>query len=191
MKRSWLVQRLVEPRRVANVFAFGGGYRNGGLSDEAMNLLSPIFSFDYMGAAEYEFGDVPKAIQKIVQHREDDALSAVTMTIPLKDVPAPADAATLEGDATIYVLTRDEWVDETCDRIYDWARGNDIVTYLDKRRTKRNPNVIRDETRLSSTLRPYGEWDGEVQGWLELDNGFMFFTSEEMFTKVKKLFDVE
>lgn len=73
LKRSWLVQRLNQPTspRIAETFAFGGGLRNGGLSDEAMGLLRNIFSFDYMGAAEFEFGAVPEALSRMAKARRE------------------------------------------------------------------------------------------------------------------------
>ena len=44
MKRSYLVQRLRKPRgwelTKDNPFSFGGGLQNGGLSGEAMSLLT-------------------------------------------------------------------------------------------------------------------------------------------------------
>jgi len=53
MKDTYLVQRLNKP--VSNtgmeMFSFGGGLKNGGLSGDAMKLLRPIFSFDYMGSS--------------------------------------------------------------------------------------------------------------------------------------------
>jgi hypothetical protein len=63
MKKTWLVHRLNAPTNGANPFAFGGGFRNGGISDGLMKKLMPIFSFDYMGAAEYEFGDTAEALE--------------------------------------------------------------------------------------------------------------------------------
>ena len=70
MKRTYLIQRLEKPRTLKiagvelkdNPFSFGGGLRNGGLSKDATDLLRPLFSFDYMGAAEFEFGAVPEAL---------------------------------------------------------------------------------------------------------------------------------
>jgi hypothetical protein len=69
MKRTWLVQRLQKPapmsikgKDISNLFSFGGGFRNGGLTDEAMALLKNVFSFDYMGSAEFEWGAVPQAL---------------------------------------------------------------------------------------------------------------------------------
>lgn len=67
----FLIQRLVEPRKDANPiigsnpFVFGGGLKNGGLSDEATKLLDPLFGYDYMGSAEFEFGALPKAYQQL------------------------------------------------------------------------------------------------------------------------------
>ena len=52
------LQRLVSPGM--NPFSFGAG--GGGISAEAKELLSNLFWFDYMGAAEYEFGAVPSAL---------------------------------------------------------------------------------------------------------------------------------
>lgn len=56
MKDSYLIQRLQKTVHSSNellntlgeALAFGGGKKNGGLSKEAMNLLRPIFSFDYI-----------------------------------------------------------------------------------------------------------------------------------------------
>jgi hypothetical protein len=68
IKQSWLIQRLLAPSKTDNPFSFGGGYKNGGLTEETMALLRPIFSFDYMGAAEFEFGRLPTALEKIWNH---------------------------------------------------------------------------------------------------------------------------
>lgn len=62
MQRTYLIQRLNRPINYNNPFAFGGGLQNGSLSEKAMDLLRPIFSFDYMGAAQFEFGAVPAAL---------------------------------------------------------------------------------------------------------------------------------
>lgn len=184
MNRSWLVQRLEKPHGafgvglVDNPFNFGGGLHNGGLSEDAMKMFRPIFSFDYMGATEFEWGAVPKAFLKMAKVATD--LAATQMSIPYADVkqdwraekdktPRPA------GDATIFLLCRHSDVSEVSDRVKQWATG---------------PERLKEMTRLSSTLLPYSEWDGRVQGWLELDNGFMFFTDEAMWAAVCDIFGV-
>lgn len=185
LKRSWLVQRLKKPYRgnsllgKDNPFAFGGGYKNGGLADDAMDLLRGIFQFDYMGAAEFEWGAVPEALQAIA--KSQDELEAWEFTIPLKNVqpnwrvdetdPPP------EGDGTIYVLCPKEWKAEVKRRICGWAEKD----YTD----------LKEATHLPRSLRPHEEWDGDTQGWLELNNGFMFFTDREMWTATAALFGVE
>lgn len=180
MERSWLVQRLKKPAGRDNVFSFGGGLRNGGLSDEAMGMLRGVFSFDYMGAAEYEFGAVPEALQRM--GKASGELVAFSFAIALADVvpdwrdkrPAP------EGDATVYVLCCGDWREEAEARIRGWATdpaGKD--------------NRLKESPRLAPTLRPHSEWDGDIVGWLELTNGFMFFTDRAMWEGASKLFGVE
>lgn len=81
MENSWLIQRLCKPTRSINPFAFGGGYKNGGLTDEAAQLLAPIFSFDYMGAAEYEFGDVARTFGVIIDGVVNDYYERITVEV--------------------------------------------------------------------------------------------------------------
>lgn len=75
MKREpYLIQRLKKPTNNAaiNPFSFGGaGLVNGGFNKEALKLLNPIFSFDYMGAAEFEWGAVPESLKRIFDRKEE------------------------------------------------------------------------------------------------------------------------
>lgn len=184
MDRSWLVQRLTKPRGgvlglADNPFSFGGGYKNGGLSDEAMGLLRGIFSFDYMGAAEFEFGAVPKALQALA--RDGDQLTAGSFEILLSQV-APhwrnKDRPERGAMATVYTLCRTGHAAEVEERIRGWAK--DGVT-----------SRLKEGTRLSDALRPTEEWHADKCGWLELDNGFFFFTDREMWEQTCRLFGVE
>lgn len=178
LKKSYLVQRLRKPRggKFENVFSFGGGLKNGGLSEEAMELLTGAFSFDYMGASEYEWGAVPEALSTMANAK----LTASSFDIDLSGVPGGwrDDRPPLEGTATIYVLCPADVERDVKDRIYVWSRTD-------------RPDDLRDHPQLNSTLRPFKEWDGDVVGWLELDNGFMFFTDREMWEATCTLFGVE
>ena len=178
LRRSWLVQRLTQPRNVGipgdNPFSFGGGLRNGGLSDEAMGLLRDVFSFDYMGAAEFEFGAVPEALSAIAKA----SLVAFSFTVPLAEVPASwrdKSGTKPDGEGTIYVLCPVGWEAECEARIGEWARGTED---------------LKEGTRLTGTLRPYEDWDAKTCGWLEISNGFMFFTDAVMWEKSCALFGV-
>lgn len=186
MRHSWLVQRLSKPRASSllggadNPFAFGGGLVNGGLSKDAMSLLRPIFSFDYMGAAEFEFGAVPEALSKIADNAK--SLVARSITIPLADVEKHWSDKTRKapgGEATVYILCQQPHSDEVDRRIRGWAR---------------TPNESEFDTKetvgLSTILRP-GDYTPDTCGWLELVNGFMFFTDREMWAATCSLFGVE
>jgi len=181
---SYLIQRLKEPWGGAlglkgNPFSFGGGLRNGGLSDEAMDLIGGIFSFDYMGSAEFEFGAVPEALQKIAKSAEAGGLVGFSLSIPLKVVPGswddPDKDKKLTGEEPVYVLCPSAWREDVCERIYEIARG--------KGHQKESPHFTR-------ALRPFREWDADTHGWLELSNGFFFFLDKEMWEKTCNLFGV-
>lgn len=179
MERSYLIQRLRKPAK-RNPFAFGGGLRNGGLSDETMTILQDIFSFDYMGAAEFEFGAVPDALQEIAKNV--DNYIAYSFSYPLSKVKKSwRDTSTKWpiGRATIYVISRENQYLEVTSRIQQFAAGN----------TK--ANNLKEPTLLSRSLRPCDAWDADIKGWLELDNAFFFFTDEEMWEKTKDLFGIE
>lgn len=180
MKRSWLVQRLCPPRGQDNPFSFGGGLHNGGLSPDAMSLLRSIWSFDYMGAAEFEFGAVPQALRAIAstEHRKLRTRQ-ITLRVP-DDVAKPWDEKTPPDahDRTIYLLGPEDFHDEAEHRIRGWAAGDSSRDF----RTK-------EAVMLANVLRP-GSYTPDVQGWLELDNGFLFFTDQQMFTKTCDLFAV-
>jgi hypothetical protein len=181
--QSYLVQRLKRPTKSTvlgpdNPFAFGGGLRNGGLSGDAMALLRGIFSFDYMGAAEFEWGAIPEALSGLA--KDADRLVGFGMGIPLASVPAnwraPKNAPAPEGDGHVWVICRHEHQAEAVRRVEAFARG--------EARAK-------ERVGLDAALRPYSEWDGEVIGWLELDNGWFFFTSEAAWLSTCELFGVE
>lgn len=185
-RRSWLVQRLQRPNPNPNglpvkdnPFAFGGGYKNGGLSDEAMDMLRELWRFDYMGAAEFEFGAVPEALSKLAGAK----LAASSFTIPLAEVAAnwrDKSKAKPEGEAMIYVLCPEGWDEEIERRVRAWASESNDDEFR-----------LKEGTRLSAALRPVEDRDRETCGWLEISNGFLFFSDEPMWQKACALFGVD
>lgn len=185
MKSSYLIQRLLKPRKVEgplagldNAFSFGGGLRNGGLSDEAMGLIRQIFSFDYMGAAEFEFGAVPQALQKIAQNAKDYIAFETETKYTYKNwkIKQP-----IKGKAPVYVIChKDDW-QEVVGRIRAKAAG-DYGSHKDNFHTKENVGLDR-------TLGG-DEYASRNVGWLELDNGYFFFTDPEMYQQVANLFGI-
>jgi hypothetical protein len=170
--RVYLIQRLEKPAKSGifgdNPFAFGGGLRNGGLSEDAMALLRRILAFDYMGSAEFEFGAVPKALQTLAKAAVDRKVVAKTITVDTVPVYvlAPADYM----DYVEAVIRADYEGGPESPRLKQGTRFRDAIKIA-------KGDDVRFPTR--------------VCGWLELDNGFMYFTDREMFEGVAALFEVE
>lgn len=166
LQRTWLVQRLNKPYQTENTlsnlsetFAFGGGLINGGLSKEAMNLLRPIFRFDYMGAAEFELGAVPKSLSYIFEHVKEYAAHTITIAKQSVFVIAPQ------------VFTKE--IDE-------------VLNQLAKNKIYCKESVLLDVALGLSKYYPKEKCN--TIGWLELDNHFMFFVDEVAYKKVATLF---
>lgn len=186
MKRSYLVQRLNKPSRgsgplaaFAEAFSFGGGLRNGGLSEDAMTLLRQVFSFDYMGAAEFEWGAVPEALRMVAKAQRN--LRASTITIPLAQVAAGWRDKTTPGPdvvARVYLLCQAGHETEVETRVRLWAAEG----YRAR---------LKESTQLDEALRPSDDREVSTVGWLELDNGFFFFTDRDMWAATCSLFGVD
>lgn len=192
MKDTYLIQRLLPPfenpkpklEALTEAFSFGGGLQNGGLSEEAMNLLRPLFRFDYMGAAEYEFGAVPKALSKMFENR--GKYKKFVLMVPramIKKLPwRERDHKEKTGSAKVYVFCEAE----------DWPE-------VEKRLTALITNELGSKTpRLKEGMNSYVFKYEPVKdpsyprtfAWLEIDNGFFFTEDGEAFVKFTKLFEV-
>jgi hypothetical protein len=132
-----------------------------------MELLAPIFRFDYMGAAEFEFGAVPEALGSIVEAAKEDKLGRIVFH------PRPE-------DPSVYILGRLVQLEEIQERIRGWAKGRD-----ENRNLKESTGLYRTLNFIRG-LAKEEHWD--VVGWLELDNGFFFTTELEMFQAFAALF---
>jgi len=165
MEKTHLIQRLLKPLDQSNPLstkanAFGGGLKYGGLREETANLLSQIWTFDYMGSAEFEWGAVPNALSKIWNYTKGGRAKTGIVALP-KDV---------------YYLCETEMerdVKKIIKRLYK-----------NERRLHLKENCfLRESIDDQKYFEKYG-------GWLELDNGFMFFIDEEMYNNTLKLFGI-
>lgn len=205
MRDPYLIQSLEAPAKSdwhhKAAMAFGGGMLQ--IGDEAWKLLRHLCSFHYMGAAEFEFGAIPRCLSEVA--RDADKLVSFSFVIKSKDVPpnynrghkiemmrrahnkknkllkekgekvkrfkAPVDDSI--PDRTVYVLCRKEEESEA-ERI---VRG-----------VSKNQYQLKRGTGFREALDPVSEWDGDKLGWLNLDNGFFFFTDEKMWLGFTELF---
>lgn len=176
-KEPYLVQRLNKPHNPErmNPFVFGGGLRNGGLSEEEAKELSMIFAFEYMGAAEYEFGAVPKALSSIWEAGQKGDLEAWEFEIPATSVKLTS------------WLKNEGWsVPEKTIKVYALAPKElkaDIEAFI-------LSTAKEDKTRDECVMfwRAFAVKEGsdpyKLGGWLELDNGFMFFADRPMWEQM-------
>ena len=172
LESTWLVQRLEKPHRgnSENPFTFGGGLVRGGINKEVYGILNKIFTFDYMGAAEFEFGAVPKALDKIVDYFNNGHGVCGELNI--------------EG-VQIYYLTDARVQKETEQRIRDLA-----VDPFSKKGIRTKERVGLHET-IKKKKGSTDRWLQEYLGWIELDNGFIFFSDKEAFENFRSLLQSE
>ena len=197
MQETFLIQRLRKPHanpdsvtaRLGGASAFGGGLVNGGLSKEALRVLRGIFSFDYMGSSEFEWGAVPKALNKIASNFDEYDNFPISMNmdtgrIRLNPARKYAECHTPEptGLRFIYVICHQDNVEEV-EKFIQLLTTDDKAMGPDSEYPR-----LKEPTLLEYSVDPLTDYDGEVQGWLELDNGFMFFLDARMYADTVKLF---
>lgn len=200
MNETYLIQRLNPPvKKVGNLFdnlhrAFGGHMLQ--LTKEAWDLLDPIFTIDYMGAAEYEFGTIPNVLRAMAQaglvegyvdiegrqikpswDRKQDHEKALKKYNAIKKrghtPKKPKPKMELPEDRRVYYLCRKDHEQYVRELIVRAAKG--------EVHTKCGHN-------FDYALDPYNRAI-RTKGWLELDNGFFFFLDEKMWRRTKELFD--
>ncbi len=193
-EQTYLIQRLQKPLVIEgknkdsvlaklvidNPFAFGGG--GGGLSKEAMDILRDVLRFDYMGSAEFEFGAVPEALQTIIKSKTLIA-TEISVKARLSEYWYKKDKCGRRTDKerpfetkTVYVICPKEMLDH-------------VTTTVKMCATNEISLGLKEACRLDRGLFPENAYD--PVGWLELDNGFMFFADKEMFENMCKIFQVE
>lgn len=169
LKSTYLVQRLNRPFKIdnkmaslLNAFSFGGGLKNGGLSDDAMKLLSSAFTFDYMGSSEFEWGIVPKCLQAIAKNISKYSTHEIEI-----------------NKTSVYVICKDELSSDIDVRINELAdRKCELKEWTDF------------DTAVGLSKWSKKE-DCRHAGWIDLDNNFMFFTDKEVFEKAANIFGLK
>lgn len=194
MIKTKLVQILLAPGHIDNPFSFGGGLRHGGLGLLAVAALKPIMSFDYMGAAEFECGALPRVFGVIAQNADD--YEGFEIKIPVTQIRDPYDlkapkikksqvgkkpkkGATPVEEKAVYVF---------CKRL-DHEEVERRIRFLAANEFDRDRKIfdLKCGTRFVQALIPKEEWHSKPRGWFELDNAFMFFVDKDMFDKTVKM----
>lgn len=191
MDPAYLVQRVLRPRRPKgshldehlNPFTFGAGGPTGGMNEQGFKLISKVMEFDYMGAAEYEFGAMPECMTQIA--RQVEHLVQVQFDVPTDEIE--------HGFRLKWELGRKR-SDKSKQKLLDAWRVADQVTFYavchkqfsaavekDIREIASGKRETRDATRICNHAwrEPDSEpWSREVVGWLAL-NSYYFFTVDK------------
>lgn len=187
-----LIQRLRQPihklhespRGLALAsMSFGGGLPNGGLSDEAMKLLLPIFEFDYMGSSEFEHGAVPRTLQAMARMASDGGIELRKIDIEL----AKIEASPFKGDelqagktAPVYVVGSSKYAESLEDRTR-------VIVKKEGSSKPNNPVRLQDGFHLGRYLKYGSRFDQPVVAGLELNNHFLISADQEMANKLLAL----
>lgn len=144
--------------------------------DSLKKMREAVFGFDYMGAAEFEFGAVPKCLREMV--KTSDEMVSSTIVIPKKEIGAGWGRKPAVKDGLVYLLARPEHAEHAEKVIRAEARDDYSVR-------------LKEHTCLCTVLNPRDDDAPNFAGWLEMDNGFWFFTDEKMRDGVCALLGLE
>lgn len=176
-ERPRYIQRLSAPGNLDNPYAFGAG--TSGLSPAALERLRPAFSFEYMGAAEYENGAAAAAIHRIATGLADETYAPWAFQPRLRanrhyGLERPASPITLYGIGRAEHQTD---IEEAVTALANWPR--------------REHDQLKEPALIARTLRSTpGRPPRATKGWLELTNGFFVFRDEAAFTATLTALDL-
>lgn len=167
-QRPYLVHRLLPAFKAEYEFPeLTEGVGKDG-STESRSLIKKFCRFDYMGRAEFEFGAVPKAFVGLATLASQRVLIGCETKVMGKDVyvicRAPYHEAILD-----FLLKLAEPV---APNLMEPARFRDAVSGMNQYAIKPTP------------------YTGGVCGWIDLDNLFMWFTSEPMYRAFVKFWGI-
>jgi hypothetical protein len=137
--------------------------------------LDRLFSWHYMGAAEYEWFAIPRAVQRLIEARH--GLKLAVFVIPGSKLPVNERyqdepiAPTPPPDLTLYYLG---------------PAGYDIPKLLKlmckDRLNCKSPHALRH------MVDPISSFDGDIIGWLCLDFPFFLVKDRAIFDSLSRLF---
>lgn len=205
MKNTWLVQTLdKKPKndlesRMAQVFGGHGVL----LSKEGWELVHSVVSLHYMGAAEFEFGTIPECLGAFAKDHKD--LTTFELVIPRQAIKPNWDYERAQRDARRKELAEAKLAGKRAPRAKKLVaqRTDDPTVWVICRKndakevSERIISLAGDKIDLkrgcgfSRALDPTTDYDRAPIGWLELDNGFMFFLGYEEYLGMCHLFSVE
>lgn len=194
--RPWLVQRL-NPSQ--------GGPAEGPFSPlefkkHANELLGQLFSLDYMGAAEFESGAIPRCIQAVAACAEKKFLCTTCKIKVTKPHFFPLPFGTNEKLEKRWEQAPDMFMvpvhflgpKDCLELMVQWVAENDATNSSPplKERTRFQDTTYTKQWCRKEGIQP-DESHYEYIGWLEISYGVFYFLDEEVFQKTCNLFGVQ
>jgi hypothetical protein len=136
-----------------------------------MKLLKDIWRYDYMGSAEFEWGAVPKSLERIVDCIQKYVVGEIEVTGKYKSWDKSGD---MEEKAQVYFVCIKEDEKEVCEWIRKFADD-----------TKRDYQT-KESVGLAGTICKH-QYSKDNGGWHDIDNHYLFFTDKTMFDGFCKL----
>lgn len=145
------IQRITpSEKKKGNPHNFGGGMRNGGLENSFANQIYKFASFDYMGAAEFEFGRLDSSIKNLLEYAKQGEMKLSQSKIDGK---------------IVWIISHSQVIN----KVRGFLR---TLAHSEKREFQ-----LKEFSHFSRVLA--GE-SLLVRGWIDIENSFMFFTDEAL-----------
>jgi hypothetical protein len=162
-----------------NPYSFGLG--GGGFSANIINSLLPIMNFDYMGAAEYEFGAVPKSISAMMEMTGDKEIAQSVIQIDARKIKVyDPGLSPFEGSSAVYIIGSMDNINEIETRVKLIIEDEENLSRYSRKES--SGIMLRDYCGAGKEIRDgWKENDARSSiSWLELDNGFFFSIDKNM-----------
>ncbi|MCX6711177.1 MAG: hypothetical protein NTZ02_03760 [Candidatus Woesearchaeota archaeon] len=164
--RTYLIQRLQQPvkregKYLVNPFSFGAGYS--GLEKKIEETIAKIWSWDCMAAAEFENGIAQRVLKTIYEYSKLNNSATGSCTVDT-------------GKEAYYLCRKEDekGVKKTIKKLY----SNEYSFHL------KRPTYLKESFNEEEYLE-------KIAGWLELNNGFMFFKDKKMYERTLELFGIK
>tara|TARA_Y100000816_G_C25994928_1_gene519733 strand:+ start:201 stop:791 length:591 start_codon:yes stop_codon:yes gene_type:complete len=186
---TFLVQELENPlplqkSKLKDVARAFGGFHT--CSDELWDLLHSVCTLKYMGAAEYEFGQLSSTFSALSSRAKDGQLQTFTFSLSpsqrklnsLRKYLKKGEKAPSPEDVTIWGIAPKVRHSLYVERAKDIASG----AY---------ESYIKNFYGCDAALDPIRDFDNDTVGWVEESNNFVFFSNKDMFDRFCHLFGIK
>lgn len=204
IRQTRLVQRLLAPvGTLDNPASYALGF-----TPDGEKIFSNIFTFDYMGAAEFEADKQARALSNIAKGRTDLRTTTIPLTIMVTDSERNG-LSSLTHNVSFYRRLDETYKTDCTARDLRLAlaahdrpdtQQHEIYLIAPERLLAHATKFIEEEaqelplldepTKLRQALLGFVSCQN-VMGWLELDNGFMFFRDAAMFGACTQLLGIQ